>query len=366
VFFLASNDVRYLHPTSDPFYLANKSSQGETISLGGGRPDIQYWDSFKPVTGIGCTDQYQVCNKTFKRGQFTSQNEKDFCTPLGPVSSILDEGRKLGLNPYQNATLRIIAHHLHESGIYNSASSLGAAALRAGRTSYMIQDSYVQTAVIDELWWHNEVQWWFNASLASLQLNLVKTVAEQPLKLSKDTEEGMMKLTDKYEKEICKRQLISNMDGFQNFSVAGVSMVILFSVQLIMLGLHIHVIGGAIQRILKKNEYARASWSSDGYLQLQRQAYEGAGYEGWDNCGEDDDIPVTRQTRIGGLDMSELDHPRLVRAPNSFDSEYGSKDGKSLHNEEQRKKSKPPRISSLSLLFSYTGYFNRPLPPLPS
>jgi hypothetical protein len=285
------------------------------------------------------------------------------CTPLGPVASIVDEGHKLGLNAYQNATLRIIAHHLHESGIYNSASSLGSAALRAGRTSYMIQESFVQTAQLEPLWWHNEVQWWFNASLASLQLNLVKMVGERPLGRSEDTKNAFLNLTDKYEGEICKRQLIKNMDGYQNFSVVGVGMVIVFSLQLIVLGLHIHVVGGAIQYLLKKNEYARASWSSDGYLQLQRQAYEGAGYEGWNCCGEEDDVPVTRElTRIGGLDMSEPDHPRLARAPEILLSEDRSKDSKSLRS---WKTSRPPRISSLSLFFSWSSYFNRPLPPLP-
>jgi hypothetical protein len=202
VFFLASNDVKYLYPTLDPLYLANKTSKDDKIPLGGGQSDRQYWQSYKAVTGIGCTDQYQVCNK--KAVNITDPADAKFCTPLGPVASIIDEGHKLGLNAYQNATLRIIAHHLHESGIYNSASSLGAAALRAGRTSYMIQESFVQTAQLEPLWWHNEVQWWFNASLASLQLNLVKMVGERPLGRSEDTKDAFLNLTDIYEAEICK------------------------------------------------------------------------------------------------------------------------------------------------------------------
>jgi hypothetical protein len=349
-----------LHPTLDPFYLANKS-EPDKIPVGGGQPHRKYWGSYKAITGIGCTDQYQVCNK--EEVNPMDPADAKFCTPLGPVASIVDEGHKLGLNAYQNATLRIIAHHLHESGIYNSASSMGSAALRAGRTSYMIQESFVQTAQLEPLWWHNEVQWWFNASLASLQLNLVKMVGEKPMGRSEDTQKALLNLTDSYEKDICRRQLIRNMDGYQNFSVVGVAMVILFSLQLIVLGLHIHVVGGVIQYMLSRNEYARASWSSDGYLQLQRQAYEGAGYEGWDNCGEEDDVPVTRElTRIGGLDMSEPDHPRLAKAPDTLDSNDISKDAKSLR---CRETSRPPRISSLSLFFSWSSYFNRPLPPLP-
>jgi hypothetical protein len=56
------------------------------------------------------------------------------------------------------------------------------------------------------------------------------------------------------------------------------------------------------------------SWVSDGYLQLQRLAYEGAGYDEWGGC--DDEVPVAKEVEqvpvLGGLDL-DVEHPRLVQ-----------------------------------------------------
>lgn len=59
--------------------------------------------------------------------------------------------------------------------------------------------------------------------------------------------------------------------------------------------------------------YARLEWVTDETLQLQRQAYEQAGVGEWAGCAGN--VPVTKGgERLAGLDLEDLECPRLMRA----------------------------------------------------
>jgi hypothetical protein len=112
--------------------------------------------------------------------------------------------------------------------------------------------------------------------------------------------------------------MIRNVSGYQNFSTLGVAIVLIVGSSLVILGLVIDVDVGLVQKLVFKKHYARLTWISDEYLQLQRLAYEGAGYINWEGCAND--VPVSGRLEradqeLGGLDISDIEHPRLVKFP---------------------------------------------------
>jgi hypothetical protein len=116
--------------------------------------------------------------------------------------------------------------------------------------------------------------------------------------------------------------MIRNVSGYQNFSTLGVAIILILGCTLVILGWIIDIIVGSLQRLLFKRNFARLSWISDGYLQLQRLAYEGAGYGHWEGCS--DDIPVAANGRekklLGGIDIRNPETPQLVTSANLTDA----------------------------------------------
>lgn len=58
-------------------------------------------------------------------------------------------------------------------------------------------------------------------------------------------------------------------------------------------------------------QYQYLEWITDSELQQQRLAHEKAGSDDWEGCT--DDVPVTKATvKLGGLGLSDPDHPRIL------------------------------------------------------
>lgn len=87
-------------------------------------------------------------------------------------------------------------------------------------------------------------------------------------------------------KSLCGRQTVRSINGYQNFNTLGVRIILATTMVLIFLGLCIDTIGGLVQKL----HHARLSWATDGYLQLQRMAYEGAGYGPWEDCSSNQPV----------------------------------------------------------------------------
>jgi len=70
----------------------------------------------------------------------------------------------------------------------------------------------------------------------------------------------------------------------------GVRIILIIRTTLVILSWCVDILLGVVQKRLNRH-HARLNWTSDRYLQLQRLAYVGAGYDNWENCT--DNVPVT-------------------------------------------------------------------------
>lgn len=308
MFFLAANSIIYTYPNSDPIFSANVASDsGEEIN----NVEVLEYSAEYAVAAMACTDQYQICNPTLAG----LDGEPMLCTPLGPIFTLFEESEPLGMNLYQLSTVETIVIAMQSSSMYNSVAGRGSAALKAQSTVFTLGDSNLQMAPLPNNQWQIELSGWFAVSLASLQQFLFEKASGPPN--VQEADGYIIKPNNKYEKAICQRQMIRNVAGYQNFSTLGVAIILILGCGLVVVGLVIDTVVGRIQRHKKvKQNYQRLSWISDGYLQLQRLAYEGAGYDGWDGCA--DEVPVSKDIQqnvpeLGGLDISDIDHPQLVQ-----------------------------------------------------
>lgn len=294
MFFLASNSVTSPYANSDPLFSATTQ-----LDI----PEGTYYEADDFVTVMGCTDQYQICNPA-KPGP-------DGCTPLGTIDALNDAAGNIGLNDYQLSTQDTINIAMRESNMFDSVFGRGASALKAQRTVF----ERFQEAQLPNNQWQIEASGWFAVSLASLQQALVE-IATGPVDIVSSG--GYVEsFSTPYAPAICNRQMIRNVHGYQNFSTLGVGIVLVVGAILIILGWVIDTVGGFVQKSLLKKDYARLAWISDGYLQLQRLAYEGAGYVNWEGCV--DDVPVsglldTKCQQLGGLAIADVKHPKLEKA----------------------------------------------------
>ena len=197
--------------------------------------------------------------------------------------------------------------------MFYSVSGRGSGALKAQNTAFTL----TQVAKLPDNQWQIELDGWFGISLASLQQYLYEK-AVGPTGITEAG--GVVNMpTTSFGRAICERQMIRNVSGYQNFSTLGVAIILILGSTIMLLGYVIDIVVGWFQRRLFKRNFARLSWISDGYLQLQRLAYEGAGYDHWKSCA--DEVPVAadgpgEKKPLGGLDIWDPEHPRLTRSPN--------------------------------------------------
>ena len=268
--------------------------------------EFTWYNSDFLVTSIGCTDQYQICNPV-KPGP---DGEPIWCTSLTGIGPVTNETDEIGLNGYQSATASAILVAMEgASSISNAVDGRGLAALKAQSTVL----NKIQQAALPNNQWQIEVDGWFVISLAGLQQALVERALGPTDVL--DSGGAIDYPTDIYGKAICKRQMVSNVSSYQNFSILGVAIILVVGGTLVFLGLVLDKAVGLVQKVILRKHYGRLTWVSDGYLQLQRLAYEGAGYGNWGRCA--DEVPRSRDLgrraqMLGPLDIADINHPRLV------------------------------------------------------
>lgn len=298
--------MSYSYPNSDPIFGAN---QNFTVEVEG--VDVVTYASDLLVTTLGCIDQYQVCNPNKPHSQV--------CTRLASLTDLFDLAALTGLTLYQAATVETIVLSMLASTMYNAVYGHDASVLKA--SSSVFDGS--QIAQLPDNQWQIELQNWFAISLASIQQYMLEK-ATGPTGVVEAG--GFIRYPNStYERAICKRQMVRDVSGYQNFSTLGVVVILVVGVLLIGMGLGIDAAVGWLQQRIGKH-FERLSWISDGYLQLQRMAYEGGGYDNWEGCT--DEIPVSNTEeravqQLGGLDDWDVEHPRLVRAPATAEDAEG-------------------------------------------
>jgi hypothetical protein len=244
-----------------------------------------------PLTAIGCVEQFEFRNPA--RG-----DDGDWTDPMSITGYIYSFGERkgrtedqtktisetLGLNAKQEATLQLLLWSLTASGsIGDMIATIGSSALRArkdpgtyGRTQNPLPSNH----------WENEVAYWVNIGLATLQLQFVQFAAG-PLKQENVINRPAMA------DMLCDAQMIKHPE-FENFRRSGfISLAVLgsFFIFFPWIFLKVTVLLGR-----RQGWESVLEWISYGEMQLLRMANEGAGVEGWEGC--DEEVPFNEATEV--------------------------------------------------------------------
>jgi hypothetical protein len=246
MFFFAANSVGNIYTNSDPIFGANLPFNS-TLEIA--NTEVVTYGADIAVTAMACTDQYQICNPNLTG----LDGEPMRCTPLGPVFTLFGQAEEIGLNLYQYATVETIAIAMGWSSMFQSVTGRGASALKAQSTVYGGAYFNVQMAQLPNNQWQVELSNWFAVGLATLQHYLVEK-ASGPTDV---IESGgtITKPSNIYEEAICRRQMIRNVAGYQNFSTLGVAIILIVGSVLVILGLVIDTVTGCIQKRMRKKDY---------------------------------------------------------------------------------------------------------------
>jgi hypothetical protein len=313
MYFLSANSVGYSYPNSDPMFSANIETTISVPSITGG-PNLTmvYYSADYWVNVVGCTDQYQICNpaKPGPEGQDT------LCTPLGPLGALPLELLNIGLNNYQIETSATLVIAMRSASIFYAVYGRGSSALQTSDSVFQSVSQF-QIAEIPDNRWQTELAGWFDISLVTLQQALVEKASGPANIVNQGGSIVSPGPNDSLGRKLCNSQMIRNVSGYENFSTFGVALILIIGTTLVILGWTLDIIVGFFQRYLFRRNFARLSWASDSYLQLQRMAYEGAGYTDWKYCA--DYVPVSgdldrASQRLGPLNIDDLDHPRFARS----------------------------------------------------
>ncbi|KAK5711445.1 hypothetical protein LTR15_012518 [Elasticomyces elasticus] len=286
---LAQNSVNYPTPSDDPWFSAHIERKISLLD----REEVYYVGDYY-FNNVACTDQYQFCNPNLEHG----------CTPLTDGTSVIDELAYIGLSDVQLATVTRIGMGLRFDNIYYSVNGRGASALRASETC-----SDNQQLTLQKNQWQVEVDSMFATTLARLQQSMVD-YAVGPT----DLPPGIKAVypSTYADKAMCRQQKIKTTTGFQNFSFLGTAIIIFGGTILIALGLTLDTIVSFIQKRRWPNNPGYLAWILDEKRQLQRMAFEGAGWKEWQKC--DDSIPVMIEgQRLGRYKAPLATHPEIQR-----------------------------------------------------
>jgi hypothetical protein len=310
IFFLAQNSMSYDFPNSDALFGANTIQQDKLSST---EDPLIYYLPDRLISAMGCVDQFQICNPALSGPVSTNGM---LCTPLDSIIHVYGKASSIQLSATQVETCWPIWRGAQFASMDNGVDGTGSSALKAQET---VKDLSQITKLPDDQW-VIELEAWNAVALARIQVAVLE-YATGPINVVEQGGEIIKpKPDDKVGQNICRRQLILNVTGYQNFNMLGVMLILIVSSVLIIIGWTIDTVVGWIQGWMGKH-HARLSWVQDGYLQLQRMAYEGAGHTGWE--GSADDVPFTRgRTRkeqvLLGLDLGDLKHPRLKGLEHGF------------------------------------------------
>ncbi|KAK4122214.1 hypothetical protein N657DRAFT_664830 [Parathielavia appendiculata] len=273
VFFLSQNDISYLSPVQDRFFLANGTVK---YTDQGGRT---FFRANSYVNTMVCAEQYAVCNPS------TSS-----CTAPGGWQHLYDAiltENPLGFNTGQIGTAGRVLLALVDANMYSSVAALGAGALWANN----LASGNISPGLPDNQW-QTEVLGWFQTSLAKLQAYMVEyassTAGLGPFGATEESPYGYRSRVNATTKELwdqCENQLIRTAGDVQNFNFAGVVIIACVSVSLMLLDCALGTILNLAVRYLGFGPAAEMARQWDANLNLLRMALESPGADdgvsGW-------------------------------------------------------------------------------------
>ncbi|ETS77197.1 hypothetical protein PFICI_11071 [Pestalotiopsis fici W106-1] len=169
-----------------------------------------------------------------------------------------------------------------------------------------IQDG-IQRGITDEQW-QGDVEYWFASILAALQR------APGDAARGTDVDPGDLKWlhtpNNTEEQSLCSSQKALS-PYHTSFSVFGLLFIFVLGMISIILSLSLESLTSLVRRHRKLNQDTCLEWNLNETLQLQRLVHEEIGIGAWSSCTKT--IPLIRgDARLGTLDTSKPDHPRIV------------------------------------------------------
>ncbi|KAH7112531.1 hypothetical protein B0J11DRAFT_597934 [Dendryphion nanum] len=307
--FLSSGIIQNSSPVVDPWFSTSNTTDSSP-------PGDQYVSN-SPANVISCVTRVHICNPSYADGSKCLksfnllQREDDSAHFLKMLSGLwpnIDEGLSvygaLGFLKYPYEIFNPDIFYLGDNlpTILSSFTVLG-------RRQY-------DTIPPDR--WQDELEYSFQASLASLQSLVVETamgISEWINYVKGPCQSREACLT------MCNRQII-NSPLHQSFSVLGISLIIALGGMLIITGFWIEWIAAGLSRISVRRRnshkpasrisvYARLEWHAMSVLQLQRLAHEALGFGTWTRANHM--VPITESGDILGiLDIEDGKHPTLA------------------------------------------------------
>ncbi|RMZ87143.1 hypothetical protein DV736_g5625, partial [Chaetothyriales sp. CBS 134916] len=310
VFYLAQNNVVYETPVNDLFFSAHLE---KNVSFGTSRNTMTnvtmyMFDSWIDV--MGCIDQHQICNPS------PLNSSKQVCTPLTALAGVeatiianstIEDNLYLSMNLYQFSTAVRVFEAVYGWTMFDVVNVRGSTALKANDVLVGIS-----SPGLPDNQWVVETTRWFAQTLAAVQSTIVQYAA------GPGTIEGeVVPPSTKYDAVGCKNQLVDSSGAYQNFSVLGIAIVMGLSGLIILVSFILRPLTHLLFYRGNSRRWHLQLWTVEDKLQLQRLAYQGAGYrQGWNDIHSTvplfekgqlfDDITAIDNKMVHSLGASEL------------------------------------------------------------
>ncbi|KAK4445119.1 hypothetical protein QBC34DRAFT_413567 [Podospora aff. communis PSN243] len=313
LFFLSTNAASFTNATQDPWYEAEEiTSLGGFIDLQTGEKFFQNVTEYRqkePASPVGCRLQDQFCNP--------NKPAESACSPLGTIYDPVDRAYDVFDNDTSPSGLLerlgwftwILADSV---SFHQIPRTLRSCSLLA---RYQL-GSNGQQPPIPATQWMTDLTYWFQINMAMLQAAPVITATGPTIPEHADLFNVPPDPAVPVQGAMCGSQLIQSKDH-ASFSTLGLILVFTLGFVIILTSYILDPIMTCLQRKHNIAKYQRLEWSTNGFLQLQRLAYEEVGQGSWE--GADGDVPVTKKGDVlSGLDLEDEKRPiiggrRVVR-----------------------------------------------------
>lgn len=298
--FLEASDVIYTSPVADPWFAANKPFfSAEEV----GRDGENWYTADNPASTMACATKVYVCNPELPEDEdcanVLAHNNTDKHAGFANMIS------KLWPNAADSASVTGALRFIPDVDAFGPDQFYGSGPLPSLLTSFSVMEQ-LQADPIPPDRWQAEMEYSFQASLASLQAKVVETAIGT---LAWSAEEDAACAPPDACRSTCKRQMIKSPRHY-SFSVLGVFLILglgglLITVGWCIEGIWVRFVDVALRfrkwpaTVPPKTGYSGLEWMANSTLQLQRLAHEGLGIGTWSRGYNA--IPVTEPGEMLGV-----------------------------------------------------------------
>jgi len=242
--------------------------------------NINGYISDEPLSFLACTEQYQVC---------TSAGE---CSPQTGYYGLQDTSKLPIFNSVQQSMIGLL---------YNADEQVASTIIQLGIDCLRAVDVCIlsHSLALPDDQWKTEISFWWAVTMASLQQVLVEQ-ATGPTNPA--YQQYMVKPTEDQGASLCSLQKVRRSD-YDSFSSLGIALILVIGGILIATDLFLASVVGHFQRGHAAANRKRLEWVQNGFLQLQRLAYQRGGMGTW--TGEENSVPLTQKNEKLGLVNSD-------------------------------------------------------------